>query len=41
MTAFFDCTHVPEDGRRIQRGGERWRPDLERSLEDPGALVAL
>jgi hypothetical protein len=39
VTAFFDCSRVPEDGRRILRGGERWRPDLERSLERLAALV--
>jgi uncharacterized protein YndB with AHSA1/START domain len=33
VTAFFDCTRVPADGRRILRDGERWRPVLERSLE--------
>jgi uncharacterized protein YndB with AHSA1/START domain len=41
VTAFFDCTRVPEEGRRILRGGERWRPDLERSLEKLEALVVL
>lgn len=39
VTAFFDCTRVPEEGRRILRGGERWRPDLERSLERLDTLV--
>ncbi len=39
VTAFFDCTRVPEDGRRILRNGERWRADLERSLERLGALA--
>lgn len=40
VTAFFDCTRVPEDGRRILRGGERWRADMERSLVLLEALVA-
>ncbi len=40
VTAFFDCTRVPDEGRRILRDGERWRPDLERSLEQLDALVA-
>lgn len=39
VTAFFDCTRVPEDGRRILRGGERWRADMERSLEQLAGLV--
>jgi hypothetical protein len=39
VTAFFDCRHVPADGRRILRDGERWRPVLERSLEKLDALV--
>lgn len=39
VTAFFDCTRVPEDGQRILRGGERWRPDLDRSLGLLDALV--
>jgi hypothetical protein len=40
VTAYFDCTRVPEDGQRILRGGERWRPVLERSLERLETLVA-
>lgn len=39
VTAFFDCTGVPENGRRILRDGERWRPVLERSLERLEILV--
>jgi hypothetical protein len=39
VTAFFDCTRVPDDGRRILRDGERWRPVLERSLERLEGLV--
>lgn len=39
VTAFFDCTRVPESGRLVLNGGERWRPDLERSLERLQALV--
>jgi uncharacterized protein YndB with AHSA1/START domain len=39
VTAFFDCTRVPEDGRRILRDGQRWRPVLERSLEQLEVLV--
>jgi Polyketide cyclase / dehydrase and lipid transport len=38
VTAFFDCRRVPDDGRRILRDGERWRPVLERSLERLEAL---
>jgi len=40
VTAHFDCTRVPEDGRRILRGGERWRPELERSLALLEEIVA-
>jgi hypothetical protein len=40
VTAFFDCTRVPADGRRILRDGERWRPVLERSLERLEGLTA-
>jgi hypothetical protein len=39
LTAFFDCTRVPTDGRRILRDGERWRPVLERSLERLDGLI--
>jgi uncharacterized protein YndB with AHSA1/START domain len=39
VTAFFDCTRVPDDGRRILRDGERWRPVLERSLERLDGLI--
>jgi uncharacterized protein YndB with AHSA1/START domain len=39
VTAFFDCTRVPADGRRILKDGERWRPVLERSLDRLEGLV--
>jgi hypothetical protein len=39
VTAFFDGTRVPDEGRRILRNGERWRPVLESSLERLEALV--
>jgi uncharacterized protein YndB with AHSA1/START domain len=39
VTAFFDCTRVPDEGRRILRDGERWRPVLTASLERLETLV--
>lgn len=39
VTAFFDCSRVPDEGRRILRDGERWRPVLQRSLERLDSLV--
>ena len=39
VTAFFDCTHVPDDGRRILREGRRWLPVLEASLERLEAIA--
>jgi Polyketide cyclase / dehydrase and lipid transport len=40
VSAYFDCTRVPEDGQRILRGGEWSRPILRRSLENLENLVA-
>jgi hypothetical protein len=39
VTAFFDCTRVPEDGRRILRGGQRWQGELASSLVRLDELV--
>jgi hypothetical protein len=39
VTAFYDCTRVPEDGLRILSRGEWGRPILEASLERLEALV--
>lgn len=39
VTAYFDCSRLPEDGLRVLRNGEMWRPVLERSLEKLEALV--
>ena len=39
VTAFFDCTRVPEDARQILENGEWARPILVRSLERLKALV--
>jgi hypothetical protein len=41
VVAFFDCTRVPDEGRRILRDGERWRPVLEKSLEKVDGLVVI
>ena len=39
VTAYYDCSRVPEEGLRILRNGEMWRPVLEQSLEKLEALV--
>lgn len=39
VTEEFDLTHSPDDARRILRNGERWRPDMERTLESLDRLV--
>jgi uncharacterized protein YndB with AHSA1/START domain len=39
VTAFYDCSRVPEDGLRILRRGEWGRPILDRSLEKLRELI--
>jgi hypothetical protein len=39
VTAYFDCSRVPQDARRILRNGEWGRPILERSLDRLNTLV--
>jgi hypothetical protein len=39
VTAFFDCSRVPDDGLRILRNGEWGRPILERSLDRLEAIA--
>jgi hypothetical protein len=33
VSEFFDLSRSPDDARRILRDGERWRADMEKSLE--------
>ena len=40
VTEFFDCTHSPAWLQKAVKGGERWRPDIEASLEKLEKLVA-
>lgn len=40
VTAYFDCTRVPEDALRILDRGEWARPILVRSLDRLGTVVA-
>jgi hypothetical protein len=40
VTEFFDCSRSPDWLQRAVKGGERWRPDIETSLENLESLVA-
>jgi hypothetical protein len=33
VTEIYDCSHAPEDLRRVLRNGERWRANMTTSLE--------
>jgi len=39
VTEFFDCTRSPEWLQKAVKGGERWRPEIEASLENLERLV--
>ncbi|HWE55189.1 MAG TPA: SRPBCC family protein [Acidimicrobiales bacterium] len=39
VTECFDCSRSPADLQKVLRGGERWRPDMEASLENLARLV--
>jgi len=40
VTEFFDCSRAPDWLQEAVKGGERWRPDIEASLENLERLVA-
>ena len=40
VTEQFDLTRSPADAHRILRDGERWRPDMERTLARLDEIVA-
>jgi hypothetical protein len=40
VTEFFDCSRSPDWLREAVNGGERWRPEIEASLENLERLVA-
>jgi uncharacterized protein YndB with AHSA1/START domain len=40
VTEEFDLTHSPDVAKRILRNGERWRADMERTLETLNSVVA-
>ena len=40
VTEFFDCSRSPDWLQKATKGGERWRPAIEASLENLENLVA-
>jgi uncharacterized protein YndB with AHSA1/START domain len=40
VTEFFDCSRSPDWLQKAVKGGQRWRPDIEASLENLERLVA-
>jgi hypothetical protein len=40
VTEFFDCSRSPDWLQEAVKGGERWRPAMEASLENLERLVA-
>jgi hypothetical protein len=40
VTEFFDCSRSPDWLQKAVKGGERWRPEMEVSLENLERLVA-
>ncbi|MGA3216730.1 MAG: SRPBCC family protein [Acidimicrobiales bacterium] len=40
VTEFFDCSRSPDWLRKAVKEGERWRPEIETSLENLDKLVA-
>ena len=40
VTEFFDCSRSPDWLRQAVKEGERWRPEIEASLENLETLVA-
>jgi hypothetical protein len=40
VTEFFDCSRSPEWLQKAVDGGERWRPEIEASLDNLERLVA-
>jgi len=40
VTEFFDCTRSPDWLQKAVKEGERWRPEIEASLENLERLVA-
>ena len=40
VTEFFDCSRSPDWLQKAVEGGERWRPEIEASLEKLESLVA-
>jgi uncharacterized protein YndB with AHSA1/START domain len=40
VTEFFDCSRSPDWLQEAVKGGERWRPEIEASLENLERLVA-
>jgi hypothetical protein len=40
VTEFFDCSRSPDWLQKVLDGGQRWRPDIEASLENLEKLVA-
>lgn len=40
VTEFFDCSRSPDWLQEAVKGGERWRPDIEASLENLERVVA-
>jgi uncharacterized protein YndB with AHSA1/START domain len=39
VTEFFDCSRSPDWLQKAVKGGERWRPEIEASLENLERLV--
>ena len=40
VTEFFDCSRSPDWLQKAVKGGERWRPEIETSLEKLERMVA-
>lgn len=40
VTEFFDCSRSPDWLQKAVNGGERWRPEIEASLENLDTLVS-
>jgi hypothetical protein len=40
VTEFFDCSRSPDWLQDVLKGGERWRPEIEASLDNLERLVA-
>lgn len=40
VTEFYDCTRVPDEGRRIMKDGQVWAEAIHKSLERLGQLAS-